>query len=277
MNWDTFVDVWAFAAGALEGIELPEAKVPDEWRHAAALLLRLPEVGLLERWPGWGAARLEALCGDPRAYPWGLPTDRTEREALFRTIFGARKQVVEDLGLPTDGPEALPRSLTTPAGVEDHPPAATVRRLIAWCRDRDVETEVTDGPFVGQDLTTWDPRALAVADEMLAEAAVTLRLTFRGHRMDILVPPGRESVWDTAQCLSPRSQCEARCPLFGRGVCAKYRVGVGWTFTERVRDHDPRRVHEMPASQRPQLTREWVEAVNASHEARRASTPAETV
>lgn len=260
MDWDSFVNVWAIAAGGLE----PPAEVPDEMRQAASVLLGLPEGGLMERWPGWGASRLQALGGDPWQGLKALPTDREAREAFFRTVFGTRKRVVVDLGLPTEGEGALPRSQTTPPDAKDAPPAATARRLVAWCRDREVEAEVVDGPFVGQDLTTWDPRALALVDEMLAEEAVTLRLTFPRHRMQILVPRGRENPWDAAQCVSLRPQCETQCPLYGRGVCAKYRVGVGWGFEEKARARDPRRIDEIPAYEQPHRVSDFVGAVQSS-------------
>jgi len=42
------------------------------------------------------------------------------------------------------------------------------------------------------------------------------------------VPAGRDTPWEVASCRTPRSQCETGCPLFGRPVCAKYQVGIGW-------------------------------------------------
>ncbi len=247
--WDAYVDVWAAAAGVLEGFGPPET-VPDELRQAASVLLALPEAGLMTHWPGRAAERLKALGGDPQQGLQALPQLRTveergavpfdeelaryrsERDQLLRTVFGARKRVIEELGLPTEGEGALPRALTTPPGAETAPPAATARRLIAWCRGRAVETEVAEGPpeFVGEDLTAWEPRMLAAADEALATEAVTLRLRFRnGHRLRVAVPPGREDPWSGAvTCQSPRSACELRCPLFGRPVCAKYQIGIGW-------------------------------------------------
>lgn len=245
--WDAFIDVWAIAAG---GFEFP-AEVSDKQRCAASVLLGLPEVGLMSPWRGDWALRLKALGGDPWQGVKTLPRSREEREMLFQTVFGARKRVIGDLGLPADklDPGTPPWSLATHPEAVDRPPAATARQLIAWCRDRQVETEVVDGePFVGEDLTEWNPGALVLADEELAETPVTLRLFFpRGNRALILVPPGRESPWKVGACQNPRSQCETECPLFGRQVCAQYSVGIGWGWDPNDPGKDPRRIREMPA------------------------------
>jgi hypothetical protein len=80
----------------------------------------------------------------------------------------------------------------------------------------------------GEDLAAWDPIALAGLDAELATTALDLRLVFRGHSPVLHVPGGRDTPWAVASCRTPRSQCETGCPLFGRPVCAKYQVGIGW-------------------------------------------------
>jgi hypothetical protein len=87
---------------------------------------------------------------------------------------------------------------------------------------------VGGGPLAGEDLATWDPIALAGLDAELATTALDLRIVFRGHSPVLHVPAGRDTPWEVASCRTPRSQCEAGCPLFGRPVCAKYQVGIGW-------------------------------------------------
>jgi hypothetical protein len=87
---------------------------------------------------------------------------------------------------------------------------------------------VGGGPFAGEDLATWDPIALAGLDAELATTPLDLRLVFRGHSPVLHVPGGRDTPWAVASCRTPRSQCETECPLFGRSVCAKYQVGIGW-------------------------------------------------
>jgi hypothetical protein len=155
-----------------------------------------------------------------------LPAGREARDAVFRLIFGARKRVEGELELPAG---TLPRSRTTPPDAPASGPAATARQLIAWARSRDLETEVVGGgPFAGEDLATWDPIALAGLDAELATTPLDLRLVFRGHSPVLHVPGGRDTPWAVASCRTPRSQCETGCPLFGRSVCAKYQVGIGW-------------------------------------------------
>lgn len=294
--WDDYIDAWAIAVGALEGFGPPEA-VPRELRQAASVLLALPEAGAMTGWPGWGASRLSALGGDPwqglRALPQlrtveergDVPFDeelarvRNERDTLFRTVFGARKRVIEALQLPPDIVEALPKPLTVPPDAEPPPPAATARRLIAWARGGQVETEVVDGPadLVGEDLTTWHPIQLATADPVVAEEAMTFVLRFRnGHQLQLLVPPGRSDWEGVAACQTPRSGCEVACPLRGRPVCDKYHSAVGWAFKDKHRKasaHDPRRIDEIPARTQPPRTSEWVDAVTSS---RRTPALAET-
>jgi hypothetical protein len=87
---------------------------------------------------------------------------------------------------------------------------------------------VLGGPFAGEDLATWDPVALAGLDAELATTPLDLRLVFRGASPVLHVPAGRDTPWAVASCRTPRSQCETGCPLFGRSVCAKYQVGIGW-------------------------------------------------
>lgn len=290
-SWDTLLNVWAIAAKGPEHFKLP-AEVPDEWRQAASVLLGLPEVGLLARWRGFEASRLKALGGDPweglRLLPKNRPGHRErcparsdgactcmaalalEQQEFYQRVFGARKAVIEEFDLPPvrndlgELEDPLPKSLTTPPGAPNLP-AATARRLIAWARDREVETEVLDGPFVGQDLTTWKPIELAYADDALAKEPVSLRLFFRqGHRMVLWVPPGRENPWAAAQCESSQPQCEIRCPLVGRGVCDKRENGVGWHFKELVRASDERRILEIPAHEQPAMVSEFVDAVKFS-------------
>ena len=100
--------------------------------------------------------------------------------------------------------------------------------LIAWARGRAIETEVLGGPLAGEDLATWDPGALAGLDAELAAMPLDLRIVFRGHAPVLHVPAGRDTPWEVASCRTPRSQFETECPLFGRAVCAKYQVGIGW-------------------------------------------------
>jgi hypothetical protein len=65
-------------------------------------------------------------------------------------------------------------------------------------------------------------------DAELATMPLDLRVVFRGHAPVLHVPAGRNTPWEVAACRTPQSQCEAECPLFGRPVCAKYEVGIGW-------------------------------------------------
>jgi hypothetical protein len=220
--WDAFVDAWAIAAGAVPAP--PHAS--GELQQAASILLGLAETGAMERLDGAQTTRLTAIGADRWAGLRAMPAGREARDAVFRLIFGARKRVEGELGLPAG---SLPRSRTTPPDAPASRPAATARQLIAWARSRDLETEVVGGGlFAGEDLATWDPIALAGLDAELATTALDLRIVFRGHSPVLHVPAGRDTPWDVASCRTPRSQCETGCPLFGRPVCAKYQVGIGW-------------------------------------------------
>jgi hypothetical protein len=219
--WDAFVDAWAIATGRVPAP--PEAS--EELKQAASMLLGVPEAGLMEPLDGAQATRLRGIGGDRGAGLRAVPGDARERDALFRVIFGARRRVLDELGLPGG---TLPRSLTTPPGAVVSVPAASARQFIAWARQRDVETEVLSGPVAGEDLAAWDPIALAALDAELATTALDLRVVLKGHRLVLHIPAGRENPWTVASCLTPRSQCETECPLFGRPVCAKYQVGIGW-------------------------------------------------
>ena len=219
--WDAFVDAWAIAAGAVPAPPHPS----EELQRAASILLGLPEGGLMMRLDGAQTTRLRDIGGDRWAGLRALPAGREERDALFRMIFGARKRVEGELGLPAG---ELPRSRSTPPNAPASVPAATARQLIAWARDRAIETEVLGGPLAGEDLATWDPGTLAGLDAELATRPLDLRVVFRGHAPVLHVPAGRDTPWEVASCRTPRSQCETGCPLFGRPVCAKYQVGIGW-------------------------------------------------
>jgi hypothetical protein len=219
--WDAFVDAWAIAAGAVPVPPQPS----EELQRAASVVLGLAETGVMERLDGAQTVRLTAIGGDRWAGVRALPAGREERDALFRVIFGARKRVEGELGLPAG---ELPRSRSTPLDAPESQPAATARQLIAWARSRDLETEVVSGPFAGEDLATWDPVVLAGLDAELATTPMDLRLVFRGSSPVLHVPAGRDAPWVAASCRSKRSQCETECPLFGRSVCAKYQVGIGW-------------------------------------------------
>ncbi len=219
--WDAFVDAWAIAAGAVPAPPRPS----EELQRAASILLGLEETNLMTRLDGTQTTRLKAVGGDRWAGLRAMPSGREERDALFRVVFGARKRVEGELGLPSG---ELPRSRSTPPGVPASPPAATARQLIAWARGRTIETEVLGGPLAGEDLAAWDPITLAGLDAELATMPLDLRLVFRGHAPVLHVPAGRDTPWVVASCRTPRSQCETECPLFGRSVCAKYQVGIGW-------------------------------------------------
>jgi hypothetical protein len=219
--WDAFVDAWAIAAGAVPAPPQPSG----ELQRAASILLGLAETSSMERLDGAQMTRLAAIGGDRWAGLRALPSGREARDAMFRLVFGARKRVQGELGLPVG---QLPRSRTTPPNAPASEPAATARQLIAWARSRDLETEVVSGPHAGEDLATWDPLALAGLDAELATTPLDLRLVFRGHSPVLHVPAGRDTPWAVASCRTPRSQCETGCPLFGRPVCAKYQVGIGW-------------------------------------------------
>jgi len=219
--WDAFVDAWAIAAGAVSAP--PHSS--EELQRAASILLGLPETDLMTRLDGAQTTRLRNVGGDRWAGLQALPAGRGERDALFRMIFGARKRVEGELGLPAGGP---PRSRSTPPDAPDSLPAATSRQLIAWARGRAIETEVLGGPLAGEDLATWDPGTLAGFDAELATRPLDLRIVFRGHAPVLHVPAGRDTPWEVASCRTPRSQCETGCPLFGLPVCAKYQVGIGW-------------------------------------------------
>jgi hypothetical protein len=219
--WDAFVDAWAIAAGAVPAPPQPS----EELQRAVSILLGLPEADLMTRLDGAQTTRLRDVGGDRWAGLQALPSGREERDALFRLIFGARKRVEGELGLPAG---ELPRSRSTPPNAPASVPAATARQLIAWARGRAIETEVLGGPLAGEDLATWDPGALAGLDAELATMPLDLRIVFRGHAPVLHVPAGRDTPWEVASCRTPRSQCETECPLFGRQVCAKYQVGIGW-------------------------------------------------
>ena len=166
--WDAFVDAWAIAAGAVPAP--PHAS--GELQQAASILLGLAETGAMERLDGAQTTRLTAIGGDRWAGLRALPAGREARDAVFRLIFGARKRVEGELGLPAG---SLPRSRTTPPDAPASGPAATARQLIAWARHRDLETEVVGGGlFAGEDLATWDPIALAGLDAELATTAARL-------------------------------------------------------------------------------------------------------
>jgi hypothetical protein len=136
--WDAFVDAWAIAAGAVSAP--PHAS--GDLQQAASILLGLAETGAMERLDGAQTTRLTAIGGDRWAGLRALPAGREARDAGFRLIFGARKRVEGELGLPAG---SLPRSRTTPPDAPASRPAATARQLIAWARHRDLETEVVGG------------------------------------------------------------------------------------------------------------------------------------
>lgn len=257
MTFDAFVDAWMIAAG---GLEPPPAEFAlDELRQAASVLLALPGLGISEEFPGGQEQRLQALGGSAREGARLLPLDPAARKELFQRLFGARKRVIQELGLTpilgADGKEhdPLPRSLG--GGGDDQPPRSTVRRFVAWALRRFSEqVEFLEGTLRGKTLAELreelgnDRRALyqmldSLEPEWLGEGA-SVRLRVGLTPIGLAFPPGTDDPFQAGQCSAPRG-CTSVCPLFGQALCV-YRSGCGWDVQFHSRRQDNRGVRELP-------------------------------
>lgn len=239
--YDAFVDAWMIAAGAVE----PPDSVPEDLRRAASILLALPRLGLAEEFFIGQERRLEALGGAWREGARLLPLGQGERADLFRAIFGARKQVMTELGLqPVEDAagrvrDPLPRPRT---GGKDAPPRSAVRKLVEWLKRRDVPAEFISGPLDGLDLDEI-PDRLDQFDEVWREEGASLRILVGPTPIGVRVGPGTGHPFDASACSRPRG-CTQYCPFFGAGTMCIRRDGIGWDLA--ARSDDRRRVHQMP-------------------------------
>jgi hypothetical protein len=258
MTFDSFIDAWMIAAGAIE--PPPAASAPDELRQAASGLRALPRLGLAEEFPGGQEQRLQTLGADWRAGAGRLPLDPAARQELLQRLFGARKRVIQECGLEpilgADGRERdpLPRSLT---GGSDQPPRSAVRRFVAWALNRGFgdEVEFLGGTLAGMTLAelreesgddrkAFYERLDALEEEWLGEGTA-VRLLVGLTPVGLTFPPGTDDPFQAGQCSAPRG-CTQVCPLFGASLCV-YRSGCGWDTEFHHRRQDHRRADQLPA------------------------------